>query len=330
MKALIAHRLVGIDALASDEIAAPTPGTGQVLIAVGAAGLHLTDLAALAGDRHPRPALPFIPGLEAAGLVAAVGEGVSDLTAGDRVVTFLDWGGLAEGAIAKAALCAKLPDGMAFSTAAGLPVAYGGALLALRDRASLAVGETLLVMGAGGQAGLAAVEIGKRLGARVIAVVGGAARGSEASELGADDIVDAASRPLSESVSALTGAKGVDVIFDPVGGDAFEIALMTLARGGRMISAGFAAGRIPRVNVGALFARNAALIAANIPFAVQDNPVAAQAALNDVIAWTADGSLRPRVAAQFPLGDVRPAFDYIKARRGAGAVIVTIGQDSGR
>ena len=328
MKALIAQRLSGLEALAADEVSAPTPGPGEVLIGVGAAGLHLADIAALSGERHPRPDLPFTPGLEVAGLVAAVGTDVTALKPGDRVAAFVDWGGLAEGVVAKASLCAIIPDGMAFSIAASLPVAYGGALLALRDRARLGAGETVLVLGAGGNAGLAAVEIAKRLGARVIAVASGESRGSEAIERGADQVVDSSSRPLSESVAALTNNGGVDVVFDPVGGDAFEMALLTLANGGRVISSGFAGGRIPRINMSALYARDAELISANTPLTVKALPALAQKALADVIAWTAGAKIGPRIAAQFTLADAKPAFNYVKGRRNTGAVIVTIGKET--
>ena len=328
MKALIAQRLSGLEALAAEEISAPSPGPGEVLIGVGAAGLHLADLAALSGERHPRPGLPFTPGLEVAGLVAAVGPDVAGFGPGDRVAAFVDWGGMAEGVVAKASLCARIPDSIGFALAAGLPVAYAGALLALRERARLAVGETVLVLGAGGHAGLAAVEIAKKLGARVIAVASGESRGGEAGERGADDVIDGSSRPLSESVAALTSNAGANVVFDPVGGDAFEMALLTLADGARVISSGFAGGRVPRVNVSALYARDAELISANTPLAVQANPALAQKALRDVIAWASEGAITPRIAAQFALADMKPAFNYVKARRNTGPVIVTIGSEN--
>ncbi|HEY2034905.1 MAG TPA: zinc-binding dehydrogenase [Rhizomicrobium sp.] len=328
MKALIAQRLSGLEALAAEEVSAPAPGPGDVLIGVGAAGLHLADFAALSGERHPRPNLPFTPGLEVAGLVAAAGADASGFRPGDRVAGFVDWGGLAEGVVAKASLCAAIPDGMGFSLAAGLPVAYAGALLALRERARLAAGETVLVLGAGGHAGLAAVEIAKKLGAHVIAVASGESRGSEAGERGADEVIDSSAQPLSESVAALTSNEGANVIFDPVGGDAFEMALLTLADGGRVISSGFAGGRVPRINMSALYARDAELISANTPLAVQANPLLAQKALRDVIAWANEGAISPRVAAQFTLADIKPALNYVKARRNTGSVIVTVGKES--
>lgn len=328
MKALIAQRLSGLDALQASEVNAPAPGPGEVLIGVGAAGLHLADLAALSGERHPLPSLPFTPGLEAAGIVAAVGAEVSGLKPGDRVVGFLDWGGLAEGAVAKATLCAAIPESVAFPLAAGLPIAHAGALLALRERARLVAGETVLVLGAGGHAGLAAVEIAKKLGAHVIAVASGETRGSEAGGRGADEIIDSSARPLSESVAELTRGSGANVIFDPVGGDAFETALLTLADGGRVISAGFASGRIPRINMSALYARDAELISTNTPLTAQAQPLLAQKALRDVIAWVGSGEIAPRIAAQFTLTDFKPAFHYVNGRRNPGSVIINIGKES--
>jgi NADPH2:quinone reductase len=327
MKALIAQRLSGPDGLVAEDVPAPTPGPGEVLIGVGAAGIHLADLAALSGERHPRPEVPFTPGLEVAGLVAALGAGVEAFKPGDRVVAFVDWGGLAEGAVAREAVCVPIPEAMTFAAAAALPMAYAGALLALRDRARLAQGETVLVLGAGGQAGLAAVEIAHKLGARVIAAASGEERGIEAGEKGADAVIDTAARPLSESIAALTGNAGVDVIFDPVGGDAFEMALLTLAAGGRVLSSGFAAGRVPRVNMPAIFARDAELIAANTPLTVKSNPQQARSALEDVVGLSARKEIAPHIAAQFAFSDFKAALNYVKGRRNAGAVIVSIGKE---
>lgn len=328
MRGLLAQRLAGLEALAIEDVAAPMPGPDEMLIGVGAAGVNLADVAALGGERHPRPDLPFVPGLEVAGIVAAIGPGVCGFSPGDRVAAFVRWGGLAEGAVARAELCAHLPDSMTFAYAAGLPIAYAGALLALRERARLVAGETVLVLGAGGHAGLAAIDIAKKLGARAIAVASGESRGSEAAGRGADEIVDSSARPLSESVAALTGGAGVNAIYDPVGGDAFEMSLLTLANGGRVVSAGFAGGRIPRVNLPALYARDAELISANTPLTVQAHPAQAGAALRDTIAWASEGAIAPKIAAQFALPDAKVALEYVKARRNTGAVIVTVGNES--
>lgn len=320
MKAFRTHRLGGMPAL--EEAPLPEPGPGEVRIAVKAAGLHLADVAALAGDRAPKPSLPFTPGFEAAGLVTAVGEGVAGFAPGQPVLAFLPAGGLAEEAVARAALCVALPEALSFEMAAALPVAYAGALMALRDQARLAAAETLLVLGAGGQAGLAAVAIGKELGARVIAAAGAEERRSAALAQGADDAVDGSSASLADSVLSLTG--GAHVIFDPVGGDAFSAALRAGRDGARYIAAGFAAGRAPSANVQTLFARNIQLLTANVPVMAANDPARARNALQDVMAWTIEGKIKPRIAARFALMQAAHALDYVKARRDSGAVIVTL------
>jgi len=323
MKAYRADRLGGPDALALVEVEVPEPGPGQVRIAVRAAGLHLADVAALAGQRQPQIALPFVPGFEISGVVSALGPNARGLEIGQPMIAFLPSGGLGAEAIAEATLCVPLPEGLAFGRAAGLPLAYGGALMALRDRARLAAGETLLVLGAGGQAGLAAIEIGKRLGALVIAA-GQAARLELALEQGADHSIDPAATPLGEAVLALTDGRGADVVFDPVGGDASAAAMVALAPGARMLSAGFAAGKPPSLSAQTLYARDAALIAVNVPLSVTRQPERARQALADVAGWAVSGEIRPRVAAQFVFEEVRHAFDYVSARRGTGAVVVTL------
>jgi NADPH2:quinone reductase len=324
MKAFRAHRLAGLEVLALEDVAAPVPAPGEVLIAVKAVGIHLADFAALAGERSPRPAVPFTPGLEVAGTVAGLGDGVTGLKAARRVVAFVPWGGLAEYAIAPASVCVAVPGALTDAQAASLPLAYGGAILALREKAGFGNGETVLVLGAGGFMGLAAIEIAKQLGARVIAAGAGETRVAVAREHGADHIVDTATAVLSRAVMDLTGGNGADVIFDPVGGDAFEAALGAAATGARLVSTGFAGGRVPRVDLAALFARDMALVAANIPLAVKAHPMRARAALEDAVAWAGAGTIKPRIAAQFLLAEARHAFEYVKARRGNGAVVVTI------
>jgi NADPH2:quinone reductase len=323
MKAYRAQRLAGLEMLALEDLPAPLPPTGAVAIAVRAAGLHLADFAALAGDRAPRPEVPFTPGLEVAGTVVA--GGAKGLKKGQRVVAFVPWGGLAEQALTPAELCVPLPDGVDDAEAASLPIAYAGAIMALRDKAGLVAGETVLVLGAGGHIGLAAVEVAKQLGARVIAAAGGEARGSLANTLGADHLIDTAIEPLDTRAREFTGGKGVDVIFDPVGGDAFEAAIAATATGARIVSAGFAGGRVPRINVASFFARDLQLMAANMPVTVQSHPSLARAALLDAVKWAAEKSIHPRIAAKFALTDARHAFEYVKGRKGNGAVIVTMG-----
>jgi NADPH2:quinone reductase len=325
MKAYRAHRLAGLEMLAVEEAAAPTPPAGAVSIAVKAAGIHLADFAALAGERAPRPDLPFTPGLEVAGTVASIGAGVKGLKKGQRVAAFVPWGGLAEQALTPAELCVAIPEGVSDTQAASLPVAYAGAILALREKAQLAEGETVLVLGAGGFIGLAAVEAAKQLGAKVIASAGGEDRVSLAGGQGADHLIDTQTEVLADRVKEFTGGKGVNVVFDPVGGDAFEAAALAAANGARLICAGFAGGRMPRVAIGALYARDLTLLMANLPLTVQSHPALARAALVHAVKWAAEGKIHPRIAVQFPFAEARHAFDYAKSRRGNGAIVVTFG-----
>jgi len=323
MKAYRAHRLAGPQSLALEEAEVPEPGFGELVVAVEAAGLHLADLAAVSGERLPRPGLPFTPGLEVAGKIAAVGDGTVGFEPGQSVVAFVPWGGLAERVIARAETCVALPDRLTPLQAAALPVAYAGALLALAGKAG--PGVNVLVLGAGAQAGLAAVWVAKALGARVIGVSTGEDRLAHAREHGADDVIDAGLAALASAVGELTDEKGVEFVFDPVGGDASAAALDALASGGCLISAGFASGKPPVVDVVQLFSRGGRLLTANTPFEVARDGAAARMAHDCVVAWAASGTLEPRVAAQFAFADLRHAFDYVASRKGSGAVIVRIG-----
>ncbi len=324
IRALRAHRLVGPEALALDEIAPPGPGPGDLLVAVEAAGVNLADVAAVMGARRPPPAVPFIPGLEGAGVVLAAGENVRDWKTGDRLCGFFPSGSLAQQALAPANLCVPLPRRIGSDVAASLPFAHAGALMALRDRAHLAEGETLLVLGAGGHLGLAAVAVGKLLGARVIAAASGEERGAGAGQQGADEVIDTAAKPLGEAVRLLTGGLGVNVVFDPVGGDAFLPALGAIASGGRYVVAGFAGGQPGEINPAVLFARDAQLMTSNVMQALSHAPMRALSALASVVTWAAEEKLSPRIAAKFPLKDARHAIEYVRAHRATGAAIVTM------
>jgi NADPH2:quinone reductase len=325
MKAYRAHRLAGLQSLALEDAEPPEPGQREVVIAVEAVGLHLADVAALAGERAPRPALPFTPGLEVAGKIVACGARTKGREVGRRVVAFLPWGGLAEQASARAGLCVDIPDNLSVLQAAALPIDYAGALLALEDKGEIKSGHTVLVLGAGGQAGLAAIRVAKLLGATVIGITTGEARLTFAREHGADHVVDAGLVAFTTSVETLTESRGVDIVYDPVGGDASQAAVSVLAQGGRLISAGFASGRPPAIDFTQLFARGAQVRTANTVLEFESNATGAHRALERVVGWAAGGQFEPRIAAQFAFADARPAFDYVVGRRGSGAVIVKIG-----
>ncbi len=322
MKVFRSARLGGVGGLALEDAPVPSPGPDEVVIALQAAGVHLADIAAASGERRPLPPTPFVPGLEGAGTIAAVGARVKGLKEGDSVAAFFPWGAFAERAVAKAGHAVLLPSGLAAQEAAMLPMAYAGARLALKERARLGKGETVLVLGAGALAGLAAVEVAKAMGARVFAAASGT-RGEPASAI-ADEVIDTGAAPLEQRVMELTGGAGTDVIFDPVGGEAFEAAVGACAMGGRIVCSGFASGRMPRVDLPLLFARDAQLLTANIPQMVQGDPARARAALKEVLEWAAQKNIRPRIAAKFHLREAAAALDYVRARRGQGGVIVTM------
>ena len=325
MKAYRTHKFSSPPVLSLDEVEARAPGDGEVLVGVRAAGLHLADFATLAGERSPRPTPPFAPGMEAAGFVLAFGADIDGLRPGDRVVTFQTCGGLAERIVVDAKACIRIPDGLTDGLAAALPFAYAGALIAVRGKARLEAGETLLVLGAGSQSGLAAIEIGKAIGAKVIASASGETRGDAANALGAEKVIDPSLTPLAEQVSKLTEGEGADVIFDPVGGDATQAAVAAGAYGARILIAGFAGGRTTNLNIQQFFERDMRLIAANMPATIANSPEIVRAAVEAVLEWRSQGKLHPRIAAQFPLSQADHALDYVRARRGSGAVIVTMG-----
>lgn len=323
MKSYRAHRLSGPQELVLEEIDLGDPGPGEILIEVRAAGIHLVDFAALSGERLPRPDLPFVPGLEIAGAILACGPGAIGFSPGDRVAGFTAWGGLAERLIAPADAFVRLPDGLSFDIAASLPMAYGGALMALAVKAQLRANQTVLVLGAGGQEGLAAVGIAKMLEATVVAAANGEKRLEAARAQGADHVFDIGQVAAGGAIRDSIGMEHVDVVFDPVGSNATTAALAALAPGGRFIAAGFAGGRPQSLDVRALFSRGAALITANAILEFERDPRLARTMLARVVKAVTDDTLRPRIAAHFPFADVRHAFDYLAARRGLGAVVLT-------
>jgi NADPH2:quinone reductase len=328
MKAYRAHRLGGPQVLKLEDADEPAPGPQDVVIAVEAVGLQLADLATLSGDRPPRPKPPFTPGLEVAGRIVALGEWVGEQAKGpelgSRVAGFVPWGGLAERVATRWEACAAIPDALTAAQAAALPFAYGGALMALGTKAGLKKGQTVLVLGAGGPLGLAAVAVAKALGATVVAAANGAARLAHALEMGADQIVDAGLVSIASAVEERTGGRGADVVFDPVGGDVSALALQALAPAGRYVLAGFASGRPSPLDAGQIYARGATVLAANTVLSVERDPAAAGKALARAVAWAEKGVFVPRIAAQFTFAEALPAFDYLAGRRGSGATIVTL------
>lgn len=328
MKALVCHEIGSLDGLRVEDVPDPRALAGQVLVGVRACGLNYPDVLVVQGKYQFKASPPFTPGGEAAGVVEAVGSGVTNVKVGDRVVAIALGGGLAEKMIADESQVHRIPDGVDFVTASCSLMAYGTALHALRDRAALRAGETLLVLGAAGGVGLAAVQIGKRLGARVIAAASTAEKLETARKHGADVLVNYATEDLKERVKALTDGRGVDVTYDPVGGPFTEQALRATARKGRVLIIGFTAGEIPRIATNLVLLKDAALVGVFWGVNMMHDPAGGRAQLQEILGWVKDGSLRPLIHAKYPLARAVEALREIEQRRAQGRIVVVVGGEA--
>jgi NADPH2:quinone reductase len=265
-----------------------------------------------------------------AGVVESVPSGVEGFHVGDRVVAVTTWGGLADLLAVDTSGVMRVPDGVDFATASCLPTAYGTSLHALRDRALLRAGETLLVLGASGGVGLAAVQIGKRMGARVIAAASSAEKLDTCKRHGADLTIDYAREDIKERAKALTGGAGVDVVYDPVGGAYTEPALRATAFGGRLLVVGFTSGEIPRVPTNLVLLKGCAMVGVFWGMAFARDPVHGRSQVEEVLGWVKDGSLRPHVHATFPLERAVEALRAVEERRVQGKAVVVVRDAGGR
>lgn len=299
----------------------PEPGAGEVKLRIRACGLNFADLLMARGEYQEKPPLPAVLGLEVAGEVVAVGPGVTGLAPGQRVAAFAGHGGLAEFGCFPAARCLPIPDSMPFDQAAGFVVAYGTSHLALDHRARLQPGETLLVLGAAGGVGLTAVEIGARMGARVVAVARGPEKLAIARAAGAAEVIDSDHPDLRAAFKALGG---VDVVFDAVGEPAAGAALRALRPGGRFVVIGFAGGQVPQFPANLLLVKNIDAIGlywgAYAGFAPQ---VLAQS-LRTLLGWYAEGGLHPHISHALPLDRAAEGFELLRSRRSTGKVVITM------
>lgn len=324
MKAIVCAELGPPAGLRLSECPEPAAGPGQVTIQVAAVGLNFPDTLIVAGKYQVKPPLPFTPGMECAGRVKAVGEGVRGFAPGDRVMATLTFGAMAEVALAQAHHVYLIPDEMDFNQAASFPVTYGTTYHALADRAKLRPGETLLVLGAAGGVGLNAVELGKLMGARVIAAAGSAAKLALTKEYGAEAVIDYARESIRDRVNALTDQRGADVIFDAVGGDAFDAALKCVAWEGRLLVVGFASGRIPQAPANLILLRNAAVVGVLWgPFADRE-PAKNRANFAQLLDWFRAGKLKPHISRRFALADAAQAMDYLLSRQATGKVVLEV------
>ena len=322
MKAIRCHAFGPVGHLALEDVASPVPGPRQAVVTIKAAGVNFPDTLIVQGKYQIKPELPFTPGAEFAGIVKAVGEGVSNVKPGDAVLGVGVTGGFAEEALIDAANLVPLPAGADFDVAAALTMAYGTSLHALKDRARLAPGETLLVLGAGGGVGLAAVEIGKLLGARVIAAASTDAKLTVCRDRGADAAINYDREDLKERIRALTGGRGADVVYDPVGGSYTAAASRSVAWNGRYLVVGFAAGEIPSVPLNLLLLKGYSIVGVHWGGFVQREPVANAANMKQLMDWIAGVKHAPLVSAHYPLSQAVDALFAMMRREVAGKVVI--------
>ncbi len=289
---------------------------------VAAAGVNFADSLLLAGTYQAKPAFPFGPGSEVAGTISAIGEGVADFSVGDRVVGLPGHSGFAEEALVPVVTLAKVPDALPLEIAAALPIAYCTSLLALEDKAHLQSGETLLVHGASGGVGLTAVELGKALGARVIACASSQEKLEVAKRYGADELLNSQTDDIRVRVKELTGGKGADVIYDPVGGEAFDVSLRCINFKGRILAIGFASGTIPQIPANILMVKTVDVLGLNFGGYVENQPNLIGKCLTDIVQWAVTGRVKPFVSETFSLDQCADAINHVVARKAKGKVIV--------
>ncbi len=317
MRAMRLHALG--ESLQLDDIPTPEPGPGQVRLKLEACGVNFADTLLIHGKYQEKPKLPFSPGAEACGVVDALGEGVSHLKVGQRVAAMVGSGGFAEMGIADAAACVPTPEGMDPRIAAAFMIAYGTSHVALDYRAHLKPGERLLVLGAAGGVGLTAVEIGKLMGAEVIACARGADKLAVARSRGADHLIDSGSEDIRERVKALGGA---DVVYDPVGGDQFVAAMRACNPEARILPIGFASGEVPQIPANILLVKNLTVIGFYWGAYLKLRPEALRASIRTLFDWYAQGRLRPHVSDRLPLSRAAEALELLTSRKATGKVVV--------
>jgi NADPH2:quinone reductase len=322
MKALLCTRYGTPDDLEIVDLADPTAAEGEAVVRVAAAALNFFDTLIIAGKYQQKPAFPFSPAAEFAGEIESVGPGVSGFAPGDRVLGNIGWGAARERVAVAADKLIPIPAGLDFDHAAGLTITYGTSLHALKDRAKLKPGETLAVLGAAGGTGLSAVEIGRVMGARVIACASSDEKLALAREHGADAGVNYAASDLKAALRELTGGKGVDVVYDPIGGEQGEAALRGMDWGGRFLVIGFAAGDMPKLPLNLVLLRSYDVLGVYWGAWTERNPAGHRANMEQILSWCAEGKLSPHVQAVYPLEQAATALQAIATRQAMGKVIL--------
>ena len=331
MKAMLSKRVGGPDTLELEDLADPTPGAGEVLIAVKACGVNYPDSLIIEDRYQFKPPRPFAPGGEVAGVVEAVGSGVTAFKPGDRVIGSLIWGGMAGKVAVSAARCTPMPDGMPYDEASALVLTYGTSIHALKDRARLEPGETMLVLGAAGGVGLSAVELGKSMGARVIAAASSPEKVDLARKHGADvgmvyppgPFDKSGARALADLFKGACGESGADVIYDPVGGDYAEAALRAIAWEGRFLVVGFPAG-IPKLPLNLALLKGCQVVGVFWGGFTQRDPKANAANIAELMQLYAKGAIKPLVSERYPLARAGEAISRLASRKAMGKIVVTM------
>ena len=321
MRAVVCNAWGFVENLVMEDVPAPAPAPGEVLFEVKAAGVNFADSILVAGNYQTKPELPFSPGLEGAGVIAAVGDGVSRFKPGDRVMALLAYGGFAEQAVTPETDAFSMPDGMSFEEGGAFPVSYISSDVAIRWQARLTAGETMLVLGAAGGVGLTAVEIGKAMGARVIAGASSSEKLAAAASRGADEGINYSTEDLKERVMALTKDRGVDVVYDPVGGDLFDPAFSSTGWGGRYLVIGFAGG-LQKISANRILVKHRAVLGSSLRYFRWYAPEKLETSAAALIDWFKAGQLKPLVTQILPLEKTIDAIKLLTDRKAHGKIVI--------
>jgi NADPH2:quinone reductase len=322
MKAVVCKAWGLPDSLVVEEVPDLVAGPGQVVLDVMAAGVNFPDVLIIQGKYQFKPELPFTPGNELSGVVRAVGPDVTSCKVGDKMIAFTATGAFAQQIVVPLQALMPMPPGMDFDTAAAITLTYGTSHHAVVDRAGLKAGETMLVLGAAGGVGLAAIEIGKALGARVIAAASSDEKLAVCQAHGADALINYSKEDLREAIKAATDGKGPDVIYDPVGGVYAEPAFRSIGWRGRYLVVGFANGEIPKLPLNLALLKGAALIGVFWGEYAKREPKANMAAMRQMLGWMAEGKIRPHISGRYALADTARALDDMAARKVTGKIVI--------
>ena len=323
MKAVLCKEYGPPETLVIEDVPSPEPGKGQVVLEVHAAAVNFPDVLIIENKYQFKPPLPFIPGTEVAGVVAQVGDKVSHIQVGDKVMGFAFVGGYAQQMVVPAASCFPMPETFSFEEAAAFTMIYGTSYYALKQRGQLKAGETLLVLGASGGVGMAAVELGKLMGATVIAAGGNNEKLAVCKEHGADHIVNYNDDDWKDQVKQLTNGNGADVIYDAVGGEYTKTALRCINWGGRLLIIGFASGDIPELAANLTLLKSSSVVGVFWGASLTKEPAANQENFKELFKWSMEGKIKPHVCATYPLEQVADAMNLLLQRKAVGKVVLT-------